>query len=421
MNRILTSFVEGIRIAVVVLADNRIRSALTILGVGVGVSVVVAFGALLNGVRGSIGELVQSAGTDNLFVSRVDFSEVSLTDINNLQALVRGRPRLTARDATLLSRVDGVDEAFLSLEFRINVGLGSDRIENVPARGFDAGWPRFNEGDFVAGRDFTDAEVREAVRVIVLSSGLAEELFGAQDPIGRSVRLTSTLRTIRQEFRVVGVFDPAPNIFSGVLSNWAAMPHSAATKYLRERGERSNVIVVPDPEAELESVQDALISALRADRGLGPRDENNFAVSASSQLVEAVDELFGVLFLVVVGLSSAGLMVGGVGVIGIMLISVTERTREIGVRKAIGATRREILWQFLVESGLLTTLGGVAGLLMGFGFATVVGALTPLEASIPLWSIGVALLGAAITGIVFGLIPAYRAARLLPVEALRAE
>jgi putative ABC transport system permease protein len=167
--------------------------------------------------------------------------------------------------------------------------------------------------------------------------------------------------------------------------------------------------------------QDQVIAALRAMRGLGPREENDFTLLGSDQIIESFEQFTGVIFLVMLALSSAGLLVGGVGVIGIMLISVTERTREIGIRKAVGATRREILWQFLVEAGVLTMLGGAAGLALGGGLAWVVTALTPIPARIPLWSVAAALGAAAVTGMLFGLLPAYRAARLEPVVALRAE
>jgi putative ABC transport system permease protein len=183
----------------------------------------------------------------------------------------------------------------------------------------------------------------------------------------------------------------------------------------------AQILVVPQEGVPVSLVRDQVIAALRSQRGLGPREENNFDLLASGQLLEFFDQFTQVFFLIMLALSSAGLMVGGVGVIGIMLISVTERTREIGVRKALGATRREILWQFLVEAGVLTMLGAGTGLLMGGGLAYLVAELTPIPARIPLWSVIAALAAAAFTGMVFGILPAQRAARMEPVEALRAE
>ena len=156
-------------------------------------------------------------------------------------------------------------------------------------------------------------------------------------------------------------------------------------------------------------------------RGLRPREANNFAIVRSDQLFEMFNTFIGVFFLIMLALSSVGLLVGGIGVIGIMMISVTERTREIGIRKAVGATRQEIMWQFLVESAVLTLMGGVAGLALGAGLAEAVAAYTPIPAAIPLWAIFTAMAMAIVTGVLFGIAPAYRASRLDPITALRHE
>jgi putative ABC transport system permease protein len=166
---------------------------------------------------------------------------------------------------------------------------------------------------------------------------------------------------------------------------------------------------------------DQVIGAMRSMRGLRPREENDFSILRSAQILDIFNRLTGVFFLVMLALSSVGLLVGGIGVVGIMMISVTERTREIGIRKAVGATRQEILWQFLVEASVLTVLGGAAGLALGGVLSKIVSMYTPIPAAIPLWAILTALLSAAVTGMVFGIVPAYRASRLEPVHALRFE
>jgi putative ABC transport system permease protein len=263
--------------------------------------------------------------------------------------------------------------------------------------------------------------VRESRNVVVISGGVAVDLFGQLDPIGKSVRLSTPFRDVRDDFRVIGVFEPEENVFSAAVQHWVVMPYTTGLKRLKADDSQAQILVVPDSGFTQSQAQDEVIGALRSARGLGPREDNDFALLASAQLVDTFNRLTAVFFLVMLALSSAGLLVGGVGVIGIMLISVTERTREIGVRKALGATRREILWQFLVEAGVLTMLGGAAGLILGAALAYATAAFTPIPARIPLWSVAAALASATLTGMLFGLLPAYRAARLEPVEALRAE
>ncbi|MCJ7628888.1 MAG: FtsX-like permease family protein, partial [Longimicrobiales bacterium] len=247
------------------------------------------------------------------------------------------------------------------------------------------------------------------------------ELFGSLDPIGKRVRVSSGRQGVNELFTVVGVFDIGDNIFSDVVQYFAIVPYTAALKRLKADDMFFQVLVVPETGVPTPEVQDQIIGLLRTLRALGPKDENNFAILRSDQLIDMFNQLTGVFFIVMLALSSVGLMVGGVGVIGIMLISVTERTREIGIRKAVGATRREILWQFLVEAGVLTLLGGTIGMILGGLAAEAVQAVTPIPASIPLWSVLAALAMALFTGMLFGLLPAMRASKLDPVDALRYE
>jgi putative ABC transport system permease protein len=286
-------------------------------------------------------------------------------------------------------------------------------------RGSSPGWPKYQIGDFQAGRNFTDLEVQNARAVVVISAPLAVELFGQRDPIGKRIRMSTTGRN--EDFTVIGVYEPEENVFSAAMRYWSIIPHTTSVKRLRASEEQAVIYVVPHEWATQFEAQDQVTGAMRSIRGLRPREDNNFALLASAQILDFFNQLTGVFFLVMMALSSAGLMVGGVGVIGIMLISVTERTREIGIRKAVGARRREILWQFLVEAAFLTVLGGATGMLIGAGAAFAVAQFTPLPARIPLWSVAAALGMAVVTGVLFGLLPAYRASALEPVAALRAE
>ncbi len=412
---------EGLRIAFEALRANALRASLTILGVAVGVSVVVAIAALITGIRTSVMSAFESAGPDNFMVVRFDFTAVRISDDGNDRPPWWNKPKLEALEAERLGRLASVDEALYNFGFSTDISFDGRDVSGVQAQGYSSGWPKYSVGEFLAGRDFTPSEVRQNRAVVVLSAALARELFGGRDPVGRRVRVGSAFRGTQEEFTVIGVYEPEPNIFTAVADQWAVFPWSAAKLRLRESDWQAQILVVPREGVGLERAQDDVIAAMRGLRGLGPREENDFALLASAQLVGLFDRLTGVFFLVMLALSSAGLLVGGVGVIGIMLISVTERTREIGVRKALGATRREILWQFLVEASVLTALGAGVGMLAGWGLAAVVERFTPIPATIPLWAVGAALAMAALTGMLFGLLPAYRASRLDPVDALRYE
>jgi putative ABC transport system permease protein len=222
-------------------------------------------------------------------------------------------------------------------------------------------------------------------------------------------------------FRVIGVYRAPQNLFAGFNTHWVFVPFDAADKYLGIWDRIVAFTVRPEPGVPLEEALDVVRGRLRQLRGLGPGDEDNFHLITSDQVLDFWNRLTGVFFAVMVALSGVGLMVGGVGVIGIMMISVTERTREIGLRMAVGARRRDLLLQFLVEASTLTLLGGATGLLLGGGIVWLVTHFTPVPASVPLWSIVVALAASVLTGVGFGLYPAARGAALDPVEALRYE
>jgi putative ABC transport system permease protein len=416
----LSTLGEGITIAFDAIRANRLRASLTILGVAIGVSVVVTMAALITGIRSSVLEAFESAGPSNFTVVRFDFTAVRFGRPDGRPPWL-DNPVISPEEALRVGRLPAIDEALYNFQASTNVEFESEQLNGVTMRGFSSGWPKYAQGDFVAGRDFTPAEVRESRNVVVISGGVATDLFGPLDPVGRSVRLSSPFRDVRDDFRVIGVFEPEENVFSAAIQHWVVLPYTTGLKRLKADDSQAQILVVPDSGFTQSQAQDEVIATLRSARGLGPREDNDFALLASAQLVDTFNRLTAVFFLVMLALSSAGLLVGGVGVIGIMLISVTERTREIGVRKALGATRREILWQFLVEAGVLTMLGGASGLILGGALAYATAAFTPIPARIPLWSVGVALASATLTGMLFGLLPAYRAARLDPVEALRAE
>jgi putative ABC transport system permease protein len=417
--RALQTLQEGVKIAVEALRANKVRSVLTILGVAVGVSVVVTLAALITGIRSEVMVAFESAGPTNFTVTRFDFTAVRLEE--GSRPPWWNKPPLTPREAQRIKALPAVSEALYMVDTGVGMSFEGQRVANLMMRGTSPGWPAYQIGDFTAGRDFTQIELDHGRAVAVISEPLAQDLFGQRDPIGRRVRVSVSWRNVQEDFTIIGVYKPAENIFSAAFRHWAIVPYTASIKRLKTPTDDAVIYVVPEPGATQLEAQDQVTASFRSMRGLRPRDENNFAMIGSQQILSLFNRLTGVFFLVMIALSSAGLMVGGVGVIGIMLISVTERTREIGIRKAVGATRREILWQFLVEAAFLTALGGAAGMIMGAVVAFGVAQWTPVPARIPLWSVAAALAMAVVTGMLFGLLPAYRAARLEPVVALRAE
>jgi len=251
--------------------------------------------------------------------------------------------------------------------------------------------------------------------VAVVNQKLAELLFDQIDPIGQRIHIQGV------PYTVIGVFNPPPQLFGGQPSPEAIIPHAALVKYVQYWKGWMDFLVGPAPAATTAQAMEDVTEALRLRRHLRPGQDNNFAVVSQEKFLESLNSTTLLVRIVMLALSAVGLLVGGVGVIAIMMISVTERTREIGVRKALGATRREILWQFLVEAATLTLVGGIVGMIAGGLVALVLAVATPVPAHVPLGSIVAALAAAALTGIVFGLYPANKAARLDPVEALRYE
>ena len=405
---------EGVRLAIDQLLANKFRSGLTILGVIIGVATVMAMSALITGVRSGIMEGLEAAGPKNFMVARFDFNEVRLSNSGGGPPW-GDNPRIDPEEIRRLEDLPTIRKAVLDVDLAVTVDAEGRQLEGVNASADSEGWEQFTPGDYVAGRGFLESDVRAANRVVVISKPLAEELFGRKDPIGRKARLNGV------PFEVVGVFEMKGNIFADVIKHFIVIPFTTGIKHLKANDEFVVALVVTAPDATQDQAMDDAIASLRIGRGLRPAQENNFAVVRQEEMARTFIRLTTIFFLVMLGLSSVALMVGGVGVVAVMMISVTERTREIGIRKALGATRREILFQFLVEAATLTTIGASLGMLIGAGLAFLVDALTPVTAAVPLNAVVAALVMAATAGILFGMWPAWKASRMDPVEALRYE
>jgi putative ABC transport system permease protein len=405
---------EGIGIAWDALRSNKVRATLTILGVVIGVATVMAMAAIITGIRSSVTDQLEALGPRNFIVERWDQTQIQFINDGSRRPW-EGKPAITLDEAELIRSLPSIQTVTVSVNANADLRYGAQTVPGIMVLGRTADWVGYASGDFVAGRNYLPTDERRASTVVVLGDKLAESLFGPVDPIGRRIRLGG------EQFEVIGVFRQTANIFSNSMPNWAIVPHTTAFRRLGANPDFTNLLVVPTTAVTQDEAMDDVAAALRTARGLRPADDNNFALIRQEAFMELFNRLTGVIFLVMLVLSSIGLMVGGVGVVAIMMISVSERTREIGVRKALGATRRAILWQFLVEAVTVTVIGGVIGMLLGGGGALLLGAVTPIPASVPLWSVVAALGVSALCGIGFGMYPANRAARLDPVEALRYE
>lgn len=406
---------EGVGIALEALRSNKVRAALTILGIVIGVATVIMMAAIIGGIRSSITDSLSAIGPENFTVERFDVTQIQFVNDGSRAPPWEGKPPLTLDEAARIQELPSVRSVTVSISTSTDLRYGADTHSGITVSGSSADWTDYQNGDFIAGRNYLPTDAERASSVMVISEELAEAVFGAQNAVGKRVRLGG------ERFEVVGVYRSAPNLFASTMPNWIVVPHTTAMKRLNVNTDWTSFLVVPASGVAQDRAMDDVTAMLRGSRGLRPGEENNFALIRQEAFLDLFDRLTGVFFLVMLVLSSIGLMVGGVGVVAIMMISVTERTREIGVRKALGATRREILWQFLVESMTVTVIGGIIGLLLGGGGALLLAALTPVPASIPLWSVVAAIGVSAVCGIGFGLYPANKAARLDPVEALRYE
>ena len=405
---------EGATIAVDALRSNKLRSALTILGVVIGVTTVMAMASIVQGVRSQIMSTIEVAGPTTFYVMRY-FSQTPL-DPNNLPYEVRIRPVLDREDAEAIRRIPEIRYAGLWIQLFTRIEYQGERTQLVTVFAADDRYMEIQGGTLLRGRFFTRSELSGA-GVAVLEVAVADRLFGRVDPLGRTVRVSG------RPLRVIGIYQKPANIFEPPSQEiGGVIPYETARHgFLYDETNALFICVKPDAGVTVERAQDLVTVALRRARELRPGVPNTFDMISQDQILETVNGLTSVFFLVMVALSGVALLVGGIGVMAIMMVSVTDRTREIGLRMAVGATRRDILWQFLVEAATLTVLGGLIGIAAGLLAGEVLKGALELEAGVPLWSAVVAILVSGGIGLAFGVLPANRAARMDPVEALRHE
>ena len=416
---------EILVIAVDTLRANKLRSALTILGVVIGVMSIVAMTALIKGFGDSLENQIRAFGSNTVFVQKLGFQSFS-SGRSFLE--VMKRPNLTNEDAKALAESPLVDEVGLQLggggPFAAieRMSFAGEATKPAAVIGATSNWGDLNFIPFMAGRFFSDFEVQNRRAVIVLGYSPAETLFLTRgiDPIGKVVRVG------RDSYTVIGVMDKRPAAL-GDANNFAVVPWTTYEKRYptpRFRGilfRPLTIVVTATDGVSTDDLRTEIESIMRARHRLKLGEENDFDTVTADFIVGFLRQFTQAVVLALVVISSIALMVGGIGVMAIMTISVTERTREIGVRKALGARRREILVQFLLEAVFLTSLGGLLGIALGAGIGYAVNVFAGFPVALPIWSFLVGVGFSATVGILFGMLPAIKAAKLDPIEALRYE
>lgn len=419
---------EIVRMAFDTVRNNKMRSGLTVLGVVIGITSIVGMTALIRGFDQSLRDSIAAVGPDTIFVAK--FSGVSAMSGKDFQELLQ-RPNMMPQDA------DAIRKGAPSIQL-VDVILGDggpptmervyykgQRTKSVQIQGSTEAYAEVMKLEMELGRYFTANEVQRRSQVAVLGQTAYKALFPNVDPIGKAVRIGL------QEYSVIGIAAkrPSPGTFDVGVDDFVMIPHTAYQKqfgiraFRMGKGEMRSILIaaVPREGVPREQAMAEVESIMRVRHNLRLDQENDFDLLTQDSILKLWDQISQATFFALVVISSIALMVGGIGVMAIMTISVTERTREIGVRKALGARRVEILWQFLLEAVFVTSTGGIIGILLGSGIGLLIHMVSGFPVSLPWWSFALGLGFSAGVGVIFGMIPAIRASRLDPIEALRYE
>lgn len=406
---------NNVAVALDTLRANKLRSGLTILGVVMGVSTVMAMAAIVQGIKEQIVSTIEIAGPTTFYVVKA-FSQTPV-DPDNPPKWIRIRPDLSDAEARRIAALPEISYAAIWGQAQGRLEYKGVRTQNLIVFGADDGFPEIYGGDLVQGRWFTQGEQTGGSSVAVLEEDAARRIFGAESVLDKQVHIGG------RPAQVIGLYQKAGNIFEPPgQATGAIVPYLMLDQqFTLDKTNAVYISVKPVKGVTTEAAQEAVTVALREARRLRPAERNTFDMITQDQILDTFNKITGIFFLVMIVLSSVGLMVGGIGVMAIMMVSVTNRTREIGVRKAMGATQREILLQFLVEAATLTGIGGVLGILVGLGLGRLATAFMNIDAGIPVVLTLIAVAVSVGIGIIFGIIPARRAARMDPIEALRHE
>ncbi|MBN2241915.1 MAG: ABC transporter permease [Acidobacteria bacterium] len=411
----MTNYKENLAMALDTILAHKFRSFLTVLGIIVGIVTVVLISSLLSGARNELVTQVEDYGINNIFAFHIDMGPSR----GRRSAEERKRKPLTVADARAIREVcpSVQDVSWREMAFggRINISYKGSTLRSMEFMGTPFNYGTVANIKLENGRFFTASEDARRMSVAVVGPDAAEAMFGEADPVGKEIMINDRL------FRVLGVTEKSKtSMIGGEGDNTVIIPYRTFQKLLP--GNDMRILFIQAKSGLRDKALGEVESLLRVRRQVKPSEDNNFSLTTSDRFIEEFDSMTGVVAIGVVAISSIGLLVGGIGVMNIMLVSVTERTREIGVRKAIGATRKDIVLQFLLEAMTLTGVGGVLGIILALAGSLLIKVFAPsLPSLIPVWSVIAALTVSVGIGLVFGVWPARKAALLDPIEALRYE
>jgi putative ABC transport system permease protein len=403
-------FIEGVAIAFKSIAANKLRSILTLIGIIIGVTTVIAVISIINGMNNYVAVKINSIGSNSFIIDKegIITSEEDWWNARKNKDITLEDMRAIERGCTLCEDVGGAVESMKRVKF------GSNYLEDINLTGSTYNFTSVTDVDIDYGRNLDQNDEDHRASVCLVGPDIVNNLMNVGSPLGRDIKVGNYY------FRVVGVGKSRGSFLGQNQDNWVCIPLSTYEKYF---GRRMSIAVYAKARdiKYLDEAQDEARMILRSRHKLKYNQKDDFGIMTAGTIMQLYNSFTGAAWMVLVILSSVSLLIGGIVIMNIMLVSVTERTREIGIRKAIGARRRDILWQFLIEAVTLSIVGGAIGVLGGVGLALTVAHFSPLPAHIEAWAIMAGLGVASSVGIVFGLFPALKAARLDPIESLRYE